>query len=134
MLKYLVGYAATTAFFVAIDYVWLSLAAPSIYRPRLGTLLLDQPNLAVAAAFYLVYCVVAVILVVIPAANAGSLAMAIGFGALLGLAAYGTYDFTNLATIRGWSGVVTAIDLVWGMTLTAGSSAVGYLAVRLVDR
>ena len=38
---------------------------------------------------------------------------------LFGLVAYGTYDLTNLATIKGWSLKVTIIDLFWGGILTA---------------
>ena len=30
------------------------------------------------------------------------MAEALGLGALLGLVAYGTYDFTNLSTLRNW--------------------------------
>jgi uncharacterized membrane protein len=50
-------------------------------------------------------------------------------GALLGLVAYGTYDITNLSTLRGWSLTVTAIDIAWGAVLTAVASVAGYLAV-----
>ena len=44
-------------------------------------------------------------------------------GALFGLVAYGTYDLTNLATIKGWSLKVTIIDLLWGGILTGTVSA-----------
>ena len=40
-------------------------------------------------------------------------------GAIFGLVAYGTYDLTNLATIKGWSLKVTIIDLIWGGILTS---------------
>jgi len=43
--------------------------------------------------------------------NGSNVLMAMGFGALLGLAAY---DINNLATIKGWSRTVTAADIVWG--------------------
>lgn len=129
MLQYAVAYAATALSFVAIDYVWLNYAAANFYRPRLGSILLDTPNIAIAALFYLLYCVVTVVLAVIPATNSANIWMAFGFGALLGLAAYGTYDITNLATVKGWSVTVTIVDIVWGMLLTGVSAAVGYLAV-----
>ncbi len=129
MLQYAVAYAATALSFVAIDYVWLNYAAANFYRPRLGAILLDTPNIAVAALFYLVYCGVTVILAVIPATNSSNIWMAFGFGALLGLAAYGTYDITNLATIKGWSVTVTLVDIAWGMLLTGVTATLGYVAV-----
>ena len=129
MLQYAVAYAATAVSFVAIDYVWLNYASANFYRPRLGALLLETPNIGIAAAFYLLYCVATVVLAVIPATNNSSILMAFGFGALLGLAAYGTYDITNLATIRGWSVTVTLVDIVWGMVLTGVSAMIGYVAV-----
>ena len=129
MLQYAVAYAATALSFVAIDYVWLNYAAANFYRPRLGAILLETPNIGIAALFYLLYCGVTVVLAVIPAANSSNMWMAFGFGALLGLAAYGTYDITNLATIRGWSVTVTLVDIVWGMLLTGVSATIGYVAV-----
>ena len=52
-----------------------------------------------------------------------------GYGAwaILGLIAYGTYDFTNLATIKDWPVVVSVVDLVWGISLTAIAATLGYL-------
>ena len=49
---------------------------------------------------------------------------------LLGLLAYGTYDLTNQATLRGWSSLITAIDMAWGATLTAVVAAVAVIVAR----
>ena len=38
-----------------------------------------------------------------PAVNGASWVTALVNGALLGLVAYGTYDMTNLATLKNWS-------------------------------
>jgi len=132
MSEFAVAYAATAVTFLAIDFVWLSLMASRLYRPQLGGMLLDQPNLVVAGLFYLVYAAGIVVLVVLPAFGARSLLMALGLGALLGLVAYGTYDITNLATLKGWSVTVTIVDMAWGMTITAIASMAGYLALRTV--
>ena len=40
-------------------------------------------------------------------------------GALFGFVAYATFDLTSLALIRGWSTLITVVDLAWGATLTA---------------
>jgi uncharacterized membrane protein len=100
------------------------------YNPQLGVLMRDKPNLAVALVFYLVYVVGVLVLAVIPGVDAGSLGKAILFGALLGLVAYGTYDFTNLATVRGFPAIVAAVDVVWGTVLTGTVAAAGYMIAK----
>ena len=52
-------------------------------------------------------------------------------GALFGLVAYGTYDLTNLATIKNWSLKVTIIDLIWGAILT---SVVSSLTIWIMSK
>lgn len=130
MPNFVIAYLGSAVVFFALDFVWLSLATPLFYRPLLGNLLTDSPNLVVAAAFYLVYLVGLVVLAILPAANAGSWMMALGLGALLGLVAYGTYDFTNLATIRDWPAMVTVVDLLWGVSVSAIAATAGYFALR----
>lgn len=124
-----IAYAATAVAFFALDFIWLSLSVPKIYKPLLGTLLRDSPNLPVAGAFYLVYVVGLVVFAVLPAASAGSWLMALGLGALLGLVAYGTYDFTNLSTIKDWPLLVSVVDLAWGISVSAIAALVGYAAL-----
>lgn len=41
--------------------------------------------------------------------------------ALLGFAIYGTYEFTNLATITGWDYKVSLIDISWGIFVSVFS-------------
>lgn len=125
-----IAYLATAATFFAFDFVWLSLAVPRIYKPLLGTLLRDSPNLPVAAAFYLVYVVGLVVFAVLPSANSDNWLMAVGLGALLGLVAYGTYDFTNLSTVRDWPVLVSVVDLAWGIFVSAAAALAGFAAVR----
>ena len=70
---------------------------------------------------------------VFPAAAARSLPMAIGFAALLGLVAYGTYDITNLSTIRGWPLAVSLIDMAWGVCATVLGALAGFVALRVLN-
>lgn len=126
----LLAYAATTIVLFALDFVWLTFATPALYRPRLGTLLLEKPDLAPAAGFYLLYVVGVVAFCVLPALEQGSAWRAIWGGVLLGLVAYGTYDMTNLATIAGWSSLVSFVDMAWGAVVTASAATAGYFIVR----
>lgn len=132
MPPFAIAYLASAATLLVLDIVWLTLAVPRLYRPQMGSLLADQPNLPVAAIFYLLYVVGIVIFVVLPAVGSGSWLTALGLGALLGLVAYGTYDFTNLATLRGWPVTLSFIDVTWGIFLTATSALAGYLATAWV--
>ena len=55
-------------------------------------------------------------------------------GAVLGLVAYGTYDITNLATLKNWSRDPGSLaDLAWGTVRSAPSRPLaGYSAVTLL--
>ncbi len=132
MLKsYATASLVAFVFFLVVDFIWLSSAARLIYRPHIGPLLLEKPNLAAAVAFYLLFGVGLAVLVVRPALDATSIFASLWMGALFGLVAYGTYDLTNAATLKGWSLTVTVVDMLWGSLLTGLSSAVGvWLALR----
>lgn len=124
------AYAGTLISFLLIDAIWLGFVAKNFYRDQLGDLMRRKLNFAVAAIFYAFFAVAIVILAVLPGLVAGSLWVAICYGAVLGLAAYGTYDMTNLSTIRGWPVLMSVVDLIWGTMLTGVASACGYLAAR----
>lgn len=53
--------------------------------------------------------------------------MIIFSGSLFGLICYGTYDLTNLATLKEWPVWMTVIDLCWGMFVTASTAGIVYL-------
>lgn len=129
-IKWLWVYLISLVAFLAIDVVWLFVMSGRFYKPQLGSLMRDQANLGVAVAFYLVYVVGVLVLAVNPALDAGSALKAAALGALLGFVAYGTYDFTNLATITNWPPLVTLVDIVWGTSLTAIMSTIGYFVAK----
>ncbi|WP_282359192.1 DUF2177 family protein [Pseudomonas sp. PS01303] len=131
MKRSLIAYVATLLTFLLLDGIWLGLLMAPTYRELLGSLMLEKPLLLPAAVFYCLYVFGCVVFVVLPAL---SWQWAVKRGALLGLVAYGTYDLTNWATLRGWSVQVTLMDWVWGMVATAVACAVGYLLVRRFGR
>jgi uncharacterized membrane protein len=126
-------YALTALVFFAIDLVWLLTMTPRFYQRYLGDLLLESPNLPVAGAFYLVYVVGVMILAALPAYEQGDVRTALIRGALLGLLAYGTYDLTNMATLKGWSIEVTIVDMIWGTVLTATVATASYYIARWLN-
>ena len=132
MPPFAIAYLGSALVMLALDVVWLSLAVPRLYKPALGDLLADKPNLAVAGVFYLLYVVGVVVFAVLPAVETRSWVQALGMGALLGLVAYGTYDFTNLSTLRNWPLTLSLIDVCWGVVLTAVAALAGYAATTLL--
>lgn len=124
MRNALMTYALTAACFLGLDAAWLSLTVGRLYRPRMGALLLDPPRLGVAGGFYLLYVAGVVVFAVLPALREGDWTRATWAGALLGLVAYGTYDMTNLATLRGFPASIAVIDMVWGTVATATAASV----------
>ncbi|WP_240229980.1 DUF2177 family protein [Devosia lacusdianchii] len=128
MTKYLLLYAACAVVFFPLDFIWLSTMAQRFYRRELGDLLLPNPNLAIAGLFYLAYLVGVVVLVAAPAD--GDVGKALLMGAILGFVAYGTYDLTNLSTVKGFTPTVAMVDIAWGTVLTAISAAGGVWIIR----
>lgn len=130
MKSFLAAWGATAFVFLVIDAIWLGLIATSFYRRALGDLMLDQPKLQIAVLFYVGYTFAIVLLAVSPAAKSGSLAQALLYGAVFGLAAYGTYDITNLSTLKNWPVMMSLVDMAWGTALTAIAASAGYAAFR----
>ncbi len=128
MKSTIIAYLSSALAMLALDAVWLTLAADRLYRPRIGDLMLPGFNLAPAIAFYLIYVAGIVLFAVQPALAEGRIGAATMRGAALGFVAYATYDLTNQATLRGWSTTVTIADLCWGAFLTACAASAGYWA------
>jgi uncharacterized membrane protein len=122
-MSFLAAYLISGALFVVVDFAWLVTMVPRLYRPALGPLLLDQPNMTAAVLFYLAYPVGLAVFAVLPGIQEQSLAQAGLRGALFGFLAYATYNLTNLATLRQWSVQVATIDSLWGAFASAFACA-----------
>lgn len=120
-MSYLALYAVVVIVFLALDAIWLRKVALPLFERHVGALLRDDPDLKVAAVFYAFYCGGIVHFAAFPGA---SVAGAFGNGVLLGLIAYGTYECTNMATLRGWHRSMVIADTAWGAALTGVSAAV----------
>ncbi len=124
--KTLLLYALTVPVFFAVDTVWLGLVAKTFYRKQIGHLMADQVRWPAALVFYFTFIAGIILFAVLPSVEKGSLGKAILYGALFGFFTYGTYDLTNLATLKNWPLIVTVADLLWGMVLTGTVSGIGY--------
>lgn len=134
-----VAYLLTALVFLALDAVWLSTATQPVYRPAIGHLMAAQVQWVPVALFYAGYFAALVYFAVNPALAAGRATVALGRGVALGLLAYGTYDFTNQATLRDWPWHLTLVDLCWGafntgVSCLAGAAATSRLLTRAAAR
>tara|TARA_Y100000590_G_scaffold130443_1_gene148983 strand:- start:19 stop:423 length:405 start_codon:yes stop_codon:yes gene_type:complete len=112
-----------SSIFLIIDIIWLTITVKSFYRPALGSLLLDKPIMWAAALFYIIYMLGLTLIILRPALINESVFQALWTGIIFGLVAYGTYNLTNMATIKNWSTNVVFVDMIWGGILTGFSSA-----------
>ncbi len=109
-----------------MDLIWLTLIAHDLYDARLGDLLADEPNVAAAMAFYLLFVAGLVHFVIHPAVSVGSWKQALLSGGFFGLVTYAAWDLTNLAVLDGFPAGLVVIDLAWGTFLAASVSLATY--------
>lgn len=121
--------AALVAFGIC-DFAWLGFVAKNFYQGQIGPLLLEKPNLAAAAIFYPLYTGGVVFFCIEPALAQGSWLRATACGMLLGLLAYGTYDLSNLATLKGWTVSLVVVDILWGIAVSGIAATVGFFVAR----
>ena len=130
MKQYFAGWLAAAAVMIGLDAVWLGLIAKTTYQNSIGHLMAGQPNLAAAAGFYGLYALGVMVFVAAPQAKDSSWSRTLAMGALFGLVAYGTYDLSNLATLKGWPALLSVIDMAWGALLTAVSAGAAKAALN----
>ena len=120
------AWLAAFAAMIVLDGIWLGLVAKDMYQREMGSLMADPVRVVPIVAFYLLFPVALVYLTLFNAPS-GWLE-AIVRGAVLGLAAYGAYDLTNLAIVRDWPLRISMIDWAWGAVICAAAAAAGYAA------
>lgn len=125
------NYFVILVIFLAIDMVWLTVIAKTLYAQRLGYLMAAKPNLVAALLFYLLFALGLQFFVLNPALASGSWKAALLPGLFFGLVTYATYDLTNLATVKDWPALITVIDLAWGAAVSGLTSLFSYWVIRL---
>ncbi|SFI08313.1 DUF2177 family protein [Planctomicrobium piriforme] len=105
-----------------LDFIWLGLVMPRFYDQQLGEIARRSgaslaPRWSAAIIVY-VLIPLGVVLFVRPLFTpTTTLWQALAWGALYGLILYGTYDFTNLATLEKWNWKLALIDTAWGAAI-----------------
>lgn len=125
MLKQMMVSAATM---LVLDGLWLGVIANSFYFNNLKHLARAKGNSFdvnyVAAGAVYVLMLLGFMLFIAPSLQKWNYWESILNAGLLGLVIYGVYDFTNLATLRDWSVIVTFVDMIWGSFLFATTAVV----------
>ena len=123
-------YIAALFVFLAMDALWLGVIARDFFVAQMGPLLREDPNWIVAALFYLVFVGGILYFAVAAGLRENSIMVAVLNGAFLGLLAYGTYDITNLAVLKGYPVILAMTDMAWGTFVSGFTAGAGYYAAK----
>jgi uncharacterized membrane protein len=116
---------------LVLDGVMIWFVILPTFKRYIPTYLNTDMNFVAAIAFYLLYILVLLLLVVLPGIESGvGLQKIIINSALLGFGAYMTYELTSMSVMKGWSWNMVAIDTIWGTVLTAIIGVVMYTVYR----
>jgi len=129
-MQIVVLYLITATAFLLLDAVMLKTVMKPLFEQHIGDWLLAEIRLQPAVVFYLFYVAGVLWFVSLPALRTGVPVNALIGGAILGAMAYGTYEFTNYATLRDWSLQMVAADVTWGAVLTGFSAWIGVTLTR----
>ncbi len=125
-MRYLKLFLTALPLLIILDVLWIGILADAFYQSEIGFLLTDQVLWPAAFLFYVLYASALIVFVLDPALKARSFKKAITLGAFLGFTAYMTYDLTNLATIGGWSLLLSVVDIAWGTVASLVVSGTTY--------
>jgi uncharacterized membrane protein len=131
-MKILILYTVTAVIFFVIDAIGLRFLIKPVFERNVAHLFADPFRVVPAALFYLSYVIGLLWFVSVPALRAGDPVAALIGGVILGFMAYGTYEFTNYATLRDWSVEQVVADTLWGGVLTGLSAWAGVVIVRMI--
>jgi uncharacterized membrane protein len=125
-------YLVALASFLAIDAVVLKFFMLPLFSRYVADMLREDTQFFVALGFYAFFVAGLVYLAVLPAIAEQNIWRAVKNGAVIGFISYGTYEATNMATLRGWAWPMVAADITWGTVLSASVAAIAYGVGRAV--
>ncbi len=125
MKQFFFAFLCAAGVMLPLDFIWLYTAS-STYKGQMGVIMLDTPRLAPAFAFYIIYAAGVAFFAIMPNLQGGTVWSAAGYGAALGLVAYGTYDATNHATLKDFPASIMIMDWTWGVILSAIAGGLGW--------
>lgn len=131
MKIFLIAFLSSFISMLLIDGVWLGIMGSRFYRPYLGDLMIAELKFLPALLMYLIYCLGLSYLITMPNILEEPKVSEIFIkGMIFGFVAYGAYDLTNQATLKGWPIIVTIVDMLWGAFLTGVISVISNKITR----
>jgi len=118
-------YSVTVVVFLCLDMIGIRYLVYPVFEKHVGDLLASPLRMVPSAVFYLFYVAGIVWFVSLPALKESAPLQALVAGALLGAMCYGTYEFTNYATLDRWSFEQVLVDGLWGTFLTGFAAWAG---------
>src|SRR5687768_5178764 len=124
MKRYAILYVATALVMLPLDLLFLGFVAKGFFNSQVGAML-GEVRLAPAMLFYLIY--VGGIVLFVSGTTGATWQSSLVFGALFGLVCYATFELTAMSLLKHWTWPVVAVDMSWGMVVTATAAALGLL-------
>ena len=125
-MQFLYLFTITFFIFLTLDLIGIQKVILPIFEKSIGHLMRKNPLLGWAAVFYIAYILGVTHLVSYPYIT-GEISLFDAFinSTIIGLLAYGTYEFTSYSIMKDWTRKQLIIDTVWGGVLTSSSVLVG---------
>ena len=121
----IVGITGITVAVLSGDAIWLTLRQS--YHEQLFAAVQKSPLVVRWIPAIFVYVLLVFALYMVAVRSATSWRDAALKGALVGGTMYGFYDFTNWATLKGWTAYMTATDTAWGAVAGAVGAVAGFM-------
>ncbi len=111
---------------MVLDYIFLAQILKDFYLTKLASHITvkDGSLVPYLPAVPLVYIVAVLGIWVFILSKVTTLSQAFLYGALMGFIMYAFYDFTNLATLKGYPWSLTIVDIIWGTFLVGTVTAI----------
>ncbi len=122
------SFLITATAFIILDLIWLGLIIKNFNLRQLAEIGRivdgDFKILYVPAAITYLLMSAAIVIFVLPVAQAGSDLRSFFLGAVMGLIVYGVFDMTNLAILKNYPLAFAGVDMAWGSFVFGAASLV----------
>jgi uncharacterized membrane protein len=122
--RYAVLYLTTLVVLLGLDIPFLGLVIKSFFQSQVGDMLGEIRPLA-AILFYLIY--IAGVLIFVNGGADATWRSTLVYGGLFGLFCYATFELTSMSLLKTWTWPVVAVDISWGVVVSAVSATAGLL-------
>lgn len=125
-MEFILQSFVTMIVMLVVDLPVIKYVIEPAMQKSVGQLMAKKPDGLAGALFYLGYAPIVTYLSQLEADSLSDVAIN---GLLIGLAAYGTYEFTNKVIMKGWTYKLAVSDTLWGGVLTALGVTAAYWVV-----